>query len=380
MPDRNATYQNSVAGLHSSIANRSDEQILQRFCRDNPSEGSVRFCLLREPDFFGALEVEGSRNDVGMITDDKKLVGLGMRSEKDVYINGKKEKLGYYSGVRVLKEYRGSMVFFRIVRMAREIHKRSECKIYLANIFEHNVKALDILISPHRINPSVRFIGKYHTFIFRPERQKPDTANIDTKLRIWRATRADTENLIVFLNKQGESRQYFPVYTVEHLEKEGGLLKDLSIDRIFIARDNNSIVGTMALWDQNKFRSWIVKGYSGILSIIRLPVNLIATMRKKPGFPPPGIPLNYKIISLCCINPDYPDAFAPLLNQILLDLGNERSVYVVIGFHESDPLLNLFNFPAIRLVSRLYKIYWPENALFAEQIDNRLPYFELGSL
>ena len=114
MPDRTATYKNSVAGLHSSIANRSDEKILQRFCRDNPTEGSVRYCLLREPGFFSALEVEGSKNDVGMITDEKKLVGIGMRSEKDVYINGKKEKLGYYSGVRILKEYWGSRVFFRI--------------------------------------------------------------------------------------------------------------------------------------------------------------------------------------------------------------------------------------------------------------------------
>jgi hypothetical protein len=380
MPDRTATYKNSVAGLHSSIANRSDEKILQRFCRDNPTEGSVRFCLLREPGFFDALEVEGSINDVGMIKDDNKLVGIGIRSEKDVYINGKKEKLGYYSGIRILKGYRGSRVFFRIARMAREKHKQSECKIYLGNIFSDNVKALDILISPHRTNPSVRFIGKYHTFIFRPERQKPNTAGNDTKLRIWRANQDDIEDLIAFLNKQGESRQYFPVYTVDHLEKEKGLLKDLSIDRILIARHNNSIVGTMALWDQNNFRYWMIKGYSGMLSFIRLPVNLIATMQKKPGFPPRGTILNYKIISLCCIDPDYPNAFVPLLNQTLLDLGNERSVYAVIGFHESDPLLNLFKLPAVRLVSRLYKIYWPENALFAEQIDNRPPYFELGSL
>ena len=136
----------------------------------------------------------------------------------------------------------------------------------------------------------------------------------------------------------------------------------------------------MALWDQNSYRYWMVKGYSGMLSFLRPLVNVTASLRKRPGFPPPGIPVNYKIISLCCIDENHPDAFAPLLNEILLEISNERSVYVAIGFHESDPLLELFKFPPAVIVSRLFKVFWPENAQFAEQIDNRIPYFELGSL
>ena len=117
-----------------------------------------------------------------------------------------------------------------------------------------------------------------------------------------------------------------------------------------------------------------------MLSFLRPLVNVTASLRKRPGFPPPGIPVNYKIISLCCIDENHPDAFAPLLNEILLEISDKRSVYVAMGFHESDPLLKLFTLPAFSMVSRLYKVYWPEDSQFAEQIDNRLPYFELGSL
>jgi len=379
MSGKRVLHMHKTPGLHSRTATRADEGILQQFCRDNPTDGSVNFCLLREPGFFSALEVEGSKNDVAVVYDHERLVGMGLRSEKDVYINGKKEKLGTYSGVRILREYQGSQVFLRMARIAREFHEKSDCKIYLANIFTDNTKALDAFVSPGRTHPAFRSIGNYITHIFRPDLQKPVTTHSD-HLMIRKAGQDDIEDLITFYTKQGENRQYFPVYTVDHLLKDGGLLKGLSADSIFIAWHKNRIIGTMALWDQSSFRYWMVKSYSGMLSFLRPLINTMVSLRKQPGFPPPGKPVDYNIISLCCIDENHPDAFAPLLNEVLLGIRDKRSVYAAIGFHESDPLLKLFNLPAFKMVSRLYKVYWPEDSQFAEQIDNRNPYFELGSL
>ena len=379
MTDRRAQHIYETPGLLSRIATRSDEEALQQFCRNNPTDGAVNYCLLREPGFFSALEVEGSKNDVVVVYDNKKLVGMGLISEKDVYINGMKEKLGYYSGVRVEREYQGSKIFFRPVRIARELHEKSDCRIYLVNIFANNTRALDAFVSPGRAYPAFSSIGHYRTCIFRPDRLTPFTINND-KLVIRKAGREDIEDLISFYEKQGKIRQYFPVYTVDHLLRDGGLLKGLSADSIFIARHNKHIVGTMALWDQNSYRYWMVKSYSGMISFLRPLVNTISHIRSKPGFPPPGSPVNYSIISLCCIDENYPDAFTLLINEILSEISHERSLFVAIGFHESDPLIELFKFPAFSIISRLYKVYWPEDSQFAEQIDSRLPYFELGSL
>jgi hypothetical protein len=332
MLGRGAQHIHKITGLHSRTATRADEAILQQFCRDNPTGGSVNFCLLREPGFFSALEVEGSKNDVALVYDQEKLVGMGLGSEKDVYINGKKEKLGTYSGVRILREYQGSQVFLRMARIAREFHEKSDCKIYLANIFTDNTKALDAFISPGRTHPAFRSIGSYITYIFRPDLQKPVSVSSD-HLKIRKAGHDDIDDLITFFTKQGENRQYFPVYTVDHLLKDSGMLKGLSTDSIFIARHKNRIIGTMALWDQNSYKYWMVKSYSGILSFLRPLVNMMASLRKQPGLPPPGKPVKYKIISLCCIDENYPDAFSPLLNEILLEIGDTRSVYIAIGFH-----------------------------------------------
>jgi len=366
-------------GLHSRTATRADDVILQNFSRENPTEGSVNFCLLREPGFFSALEVEGSHNDVALVSENEKLVGMGLRSEKEVYINGEKGKMGYYSGVRILKKHQGNQVLFRIARMARELHEKSDCRIYLANIFTDNIKAIDTFFSLRRTNPAVRFIGNYKTFVFRPDRLNPAGVK-NNGLMISKFCQQDTKDLILFINNYGKSRQYFPVYTVDHLTMNGGLLKGLQADRIFLARHNKRIVGSMALWDQNSFRQWMVKNYSGMLNYLRPVINMMASLRNRPGFPPPGAAINYKIISLCCIDDNFTEAFNLLLNEILHEIKNERSLYVAIGFHESDPLLPLFKYPAVSLGSRLYITYWPEDSQFAEQIDNRLPYFELGSL
>ena len=69
-----------------------------------------------------------------------------------------------------------------------------------------------------------------------------------------------------------------------------------------------------------------------------------------------------------------------ILQQLCRDNPTDGSVYSAIGLHESGPLLELFKFPAFSMVSRSYNVYQPEDSQFAERLDNRLPYFKLGSL
>ena len=379
MENRTSSHINHAKSLHSSIATGSEEMILQQFYRNNPTGGALNFCLLREPKFFSALEVEGSKNDVLLVSDSSGLAGVGLISEKDVFINGRKEKLGYYSGLRIVKEYQGSNCYLRMARIARELHANNSCKVYLANVFADNSATLDTFIAQGRTYPSFRSAGDYHTFIFSAYNQIPDKIHHD-HLVISKTVRSDIKDLVAFLNKQGEFRQFFPCYTDNDFLQDGGLLKGLSAENILIARHNNMIVGTMALWDQNSFRHWMIKSYSGLLSFMRPMANVLASLGHRPVFPSPGEAINYQIISLCCIDEKHPEAFTLLINNLLKKIKWDKSVYAAIGIHQSDPLLKLFRFPAVRLLSRLYKVYWPEDSRFAQLIDDRLPYFELGSL
>ena len=55
--------------------------------------------------------------------------------------------------------------------------------------------------------------------------------------------------------------------------------------------------------------------------------------------------------------------------------------FFMAGLHERDPLLPVLRqWRALSYTSRLYVVHWPDGRAVFEQLDQRPPYLELGSL
>ena len=141
------------------------------------------------------------------------------------------------------------------------------------------------------------------------------------------------------------------------------------------------LIGVAAAWDQRAFRRWRVTGYDAWLRLARIPLNLLARLKKMPPLPKPDVPLDYFILSLPCVLGQDRSIFKVLLDEIIREKRN-RCAFFLAGLHERDPLLpELLARPHFPLPSRLCVVAWKEDAEAVQNLDrNLVPYLELGSL
>jgi hypothetical protein len=200
-------------------------------------------------------------------------------------------------------------------------------------------------------------------------------------LTLRRASGADAAAVIGFLHREGGSRQFFPEYTEQDIGQPGGLLHHLEWRDVFLAIRGAELVGVLAAWDQRRFRRWRIASYASWLRALRIPLNLVALLQRKPALPRPGQSLDCCVLSLICIKDGNRDVFRSLLGEVTRT-GRDCCAFFLAGLHERDPLLpELLSRPHVPLYSRLYVVAWEDEADAVRAMDRtRVPYLETGSL
>ena len=73
-------------------------------------------------------------------------------------------------------------------------------------------------------------------------------------------------------------------------------------------------------------------------------------------------------------------SFSLLINTIISERKNKYS-FMMAGFHENDPLLDILRqYKGISYSSRVYIVCWEDGEKDRTQLDSRIPYLEIGSL
>ena len=365
------------------IAKPGDDAELREFASKISMPGAIQLSSEREPSYFDALAVEGSASEVLICRDEQtgRVVATGNRSIKSMFVNGKPVPVGYLSGLRIDEAARNGRVLYAGYQFLREIHEDGRAPFYLTTIMEGNVAAKNLFVKARSGLPHYHDCGRFECMAFSFRRRSAEAPS-RSGISIRPATAGDARMLVDFLQSQGKSRQFFPVYQTDDFASLNGLLKGLFWKSVFLAFEDGELVGTMAAWDQRHFRQWSISGYGGWTRLMRLPYNLMAQISGMPRLPRAGAVLNFFILSLICVRKDDRGVFCALLDEIVRQEEAHYSFFLA-GMHESDSLLQemrgfsqYFPFP-----SRLYVVSWEENEDWFKKLEpNRTPYLELGSL
>lgn len=369
----------AMATIEYALASLEDDADLRRLARETPMNGKIRMAFAREPHFFDASRVEGHSVQaiVGRDIETDKIVGMGVRAIKHVFVNGEKATIGYLSTLRVEEAYRSLGHMLRGYDFLRQLHKDDMAALYLTNIMEDN-PARRLLESGRFGLPKYHDRGRFCTLAVglrqRARMHTPSTFDIR------RANRVDVPQIIRFLHSEGPTKQFFPQYTEHDIVSDEGLLRGLAVEDIFLAFDGNALVGTVAVWDQKSFRQDIITGYQGSTGVLRPFLNIAARIQGYPVLPPAGTMLDDVYLTLVCVKENAPDIFHELLNRLVEEVRKEANV-LMVGFHERDPLLGtLERFRSVPCHSRLYVTCWADGEKTIEKLDGRVPYIELGAL
>jgi hypothetical protein len=284
--------------------------------------------------------------------------------------------------LRALPEYRNGGLLARGTAYLRHLHSDGRAKLYLATIAEGNDKAINVLTSGRSVLPAFHPAGQYFGLaipISRRRRRADYYSTSETTLS--EARREDLPEILDFLRVWGLRRQFFPEYCQQDFFHGEATFKDLQPGDLLLARRNGRLVGTIGAWDQHGFKQSIVEGYGAALQWVSPVYNLWASVRGRPGIPPPGCELRYLTAAIPVVADDDPEVFLALVRAVLARASGGEHHYLMLGMHERDPLL-----PAARRLGgrtytgRLYLACWDDGEALREQVDDRPPYMELGCM
>jgi hypothetical protein len=363
------------------LADDRDDTALRRLLASTPMPGAVSVSFRREPSFFDAAVVDGGFNQTVVARDceEGRIAGFGIRSVRQRYVNGLPMAIGYLSGLRLLPQYRNHGLLARGFRFFSQLHRDGRAQLYLTTIAADNGTALAVLTSGRAGLPRYHCAGVYHTAVIPLVRGKNCARNTES-IEIRRATAADLPAVIRFLNTVGPSRQFFPCYETAELFTDHCTFRDLKPHDLLLAIRDGGMVGTLACWDQAAFRQTIVESYEGSISWARPLYNGWAALRGQPRLPQPGEALRFLTGALALARDDEREVFTALLDAAVA-LGINHAEYLLIGMHESDPLLPLVKArQAAEYLTNLYYVCWQDGETLRQQLDDRPPYLELGCL
>lgn len=360
-------------------ATPADETRLKALYSEKSREGMVQINLDRGNDFFGSLDVQGFNNVVYYVEDTLTglIAGAGIRSLRQCYVNGKVETIGYLSSLRVAQSHRKSRAMHLIFDQLRQMYLQGESAGYLCSVFKSNKNATGVLTSHKAGIPHFKTVGQYQTSVFVPKKLRGKT---NAQITVRKAAPDDIPALVDFLNTQGAEQQFAPHYSVDDFSQQSRTLKGLSINDIYLATQHDCIIGCLAFWDQTTFRQWKVGGYSTTLAALRPWLNPMLGLTNMPLLPKANQTLNYRLLSLVCIQRNDPMVFRTLFNQAVTSLDKKNNTLVSAGFFTTDPLVECLPRLSITFKSTIFIGYWDETRHQIEALENRAPFIEAASL
>jgi hypothetical protein len=343
-------------------------------------EGEIRVSLEREPDFFAAAAVEGSRHDAVVARDlrDGRIVGMGSRSARRCYLNGRPAWLPYLGALRVERAWRGRpRAMAEAYDLCRQLRRQDEVPFCLTSVVADNIRARRLLEAGLRGMPVYRPVGETVTLAI-PVRGRARRASGTT---VERADASGLDEIVGLLARFGRRHQFHPVWEREDL-LSGERTPGLAPRDFLLALEGGRAVGCLALWDQRSFKQAVVRGYSPRLARLRPLVNLLAPLLSLPRIPPVGGALQSAFLSHLAAEEGREDVLPALIRAARIEARRRGLECLLLGLAAPSQLLpavaGSFGHREYRGV--LYLVHWKDGAAAAAEVDGRVPHVEVAAI
>lgn len=359
-----------------SLAGETEDEELRALLRRIAMPGNITLSFQREPSFLLAEQAGSVASQVMVCRDRTKdqLVGMGSRSIRRVYIDGKPALVGYLSMLRGVPEARGNIALARGYRYLHTLHTDGAVPYYFTTILDDNIEAKNLLTSARGGLPVYKPLAQLLTYLI-PLRRKRAYKNAGSTV-----SRVDQQQLpeaIAFLQQWNSRYQFAPVYTLEEILGQSKLLPAFCWEHFYVYREHGVIRGTLGVWNQQSFKQTVVTAYSRKMQWLRPFYNLYAAITGNPGLPPTGAEIKVLYASFLSGNES---AFEALLKQARADWSGKGYDYLSVGVCADNLLAPIASqYATQRISSTVYVVYWEAESVTLPQID-RPVHVEIATL
>lgn len=357
-----------------TIAAPEDDLELRRLLRESPLPGEISLSFEREPNAALAASIEGDVHQTIVARDRATggIAGVGSRSVRTMFVNGRETRIGYLGQLRIARGCRhirslldGGFAF------CRALHERGDAAIYLTSLIEDNEAARRLLVD-RRSGTAPRFtpIDRLTTFVI-PTRQRSRPA-AGRGLRVCTGSPALAGEISACLERNLRRYQFAPCWS-DGAPGQALTAPGLSPEDFVVAVRDGRVVGCLALWDQRAFKQVVVRGYGSRLRRARPFLNMAAGLLGTPHLPTVGQQLPFAYLSHVATDDDRQDLLDPLVAAQVAKARERRLDYVVTAFpdrHAFQPVVRR-RWRHRAYSSVIYATYWPDGEALVRSLDGR---------
>jgi len=350
-----------VAGrFEFALATAADDDGLRALLRQIAMPGDITLAFLREPSFFLAEQAGSAASQVLVCHNRQqgRIVGMGTRSVRSVYMDGGPTRVGYLGMLRGIPQERGNIGLARGYQFLKRLHEDGMVPYYFTAILDENADAVKLLTSGRAGLPVYRPCARLTTYLIPLSCRQRNPKLSDA---VSRGTRDLLDEAVAYLQWWNSHYQFAPVYSLQDILGESELLPGFSWENLYIYREQGAVRGTLGVWDQSSFKQTVVTAYSPRMQAVRPLFNLYAAVRRIPRLPRAGDAI--KLLYGTCSSGDGP-AFARLVQQVCTEWSGRGYDYLTVGFNaESECAAIASRLATQRIKSTLYAVYWPDHAV-----------------
>jgi hypothetical protein len=354
-----------VPRFEFALAGEAEDDALRTLLRHISMPGNITLAFLREPSFFLAEQAGSVTSQVIVCKDRQKdrVVGMGSRSIRNVYIDETPTRVGYLSMLRGLPEVRGNIAFARGYRYLHSLHADGAVPYYFTTILDENMTAKTLLTSGRAGLPVYKPLARLITYLLPLRRNRLGKRGSSAVSRI---DQQQLPEAVAFLQAWNSQYQFAPVYIREDMLGQTSLLPCFSWENFYVYQEHGKVSGTLGVWDQQSFKQTVVTAYSRKMQFIRPLYNLFAPVTGNPGLPQTGAEI--KVLYAAFISGSA-NVFATLLNQVCRDWSGKSYDYLSIGFCEGNALSSVAaRYATQHLSSTVYVVYWQDASVLLPEM------------
>ena len=296
-----------------------DNEGLLNLTKACPMDGNIRLRIDRYPDYFSLLELKGDYLLL-VAVENNQIIGAIAFHEKISYINRETQLTGYISDLKILPQYRSSLVAIRLIRHVDDLIKSKGIKYTFILSSKGNKAVNNLFIGRSGTSGTIK-AANFYVFQFFPKKKPPKSA---LKI-IPYEVRFETE-ILELLNKYNREFQF------------GNYLKlknKINGDQAWIALKNGKAVAFVSVIDMNPYKQNVVLN---IPFAIKIPLFLVSCVIPFFQVPKENHSIKMLYIQNLAFTEHHLEDVLELIKQARYYTFLKKKTFLSIGMDKRNPL------------------------------------------
>jgi hypothetical protein len=359
----------------ASEVDARDDADLRHLLRLNPLPGEITLSYEREPSFWAVPGVEGPVQQTMIVrAKDGRAVGMGSRSVRTLFVNGEAQSVGYMSQMRVDPNFAWGVALPKVLtqgwRFFRQLHQDNLTPYYLVSLVAADSVARRMMTLGLPDWPTLHAVGGLLTYGLSVRRARA-VPRLGSAMTLRRATMDDGVAIAECLVRNGRRRQFSPLWEPSALG-DAKVMPDLNLQDFWLVERGSQVVGTLARWNQQRFKQSVVRGYGEPWLRMRPYVNFLAWFGLAPRLPALGQQVRHSFASHLAVDNDDPQVAQALLAAVYNRAVQAGDDYLMLGLDTDHPFARLARrYRRVVYATQLFLATWGEQVELARRVDGR---------